>query len=94
MSYADAMHCIAALPQAGPHKRTKTARLAPSFVLFLIMRLCAVCALLSRAYLSIVDVVSCFCEVLFDCLGICLLSMSFLVFAKFCSIAWVFVYCR
>ena len=30
--------------------------------------ICAVCALFSRAYLSIV-VVSCFCEVLFDCLG-------------------------
>ena len=45
------------------------------------MRLCAVCA---RAYLSIVVVVSCFCEVLFDCLGICLLSLSCLLFLRRC----------
>ena len=48
------------------------------------MRLCAVCALFSRAYVSIVVVVSCFCEVVFDCLGICLLSLSCLLFLRSC----------
>ena len=48
------------------------------------MRLCAVCALFSRAYLSIVVVVSCFCEVVFDCLGICLLSLSCLLILRIC----------
>ena len=48
------------------------------------MRLCAVRALFSRAYLSIVVVVSCFCEVVFDCLGICLLSLSCLLCLRSC----------
>ena len=84
MPFAYAMHCIAALPQAGPHKRTMTGTACTVFVLLLIMRLCAVCALFSRAYLSIVIVVSCFCEVVFDCLGICLLSLSCLLFLRSC----------
>ena len=37
-----------------------------------------------RICMSIVVVVSCFCEVLFDCLGICLLSLSCLLFLRRC----------
>ena len=87
MSYAYAMHCIAALPQAGPHKRTKTARLAPSLFFVDHEALRCLCACVF---------VYCRCRFLFLRSSVRLLGyLSIvvklsLVFAKLCSIAWVF----